>query len=302
MLIPARRHHSVFIVHLFDRLHGDATIVMRVACAVMLLASAVVAVSPAQTDSLHAVESSPLLSRVGNDGLTALKAMGHVLGAPSRWDGGDWLIAGGIAGGTVLSALLDDETSRLMKRNHSPFNEDVTAVVVEYGSGYVAIGLPVALYIAGFALEDTWTRETAVLMGSTLLLTSAITTVGKVAIGRARPYAGFGNHEFRSFNGHEDFMSFPSGHTTAAFAVSAVLAARIRNPWASAGLYGVATAAAASRMYTRDHWLSDVVFTAAYTTAVAHSVVKWFEKGNEDDAHAFNIVPTMDGVRVVLRF
>jgi membrane-associated phospholipid phosphatase len=97
-------------------------------------------------------------------------------------------------------------------------------------------------------------------------------------------------------------VSFPSGHTTVAFAVSAVLAERIKNPWASVGLYGAATAAAVSRMYTQDHWLSDVVFTAAYTTAIAHAVVKWFEKENEGDAHAFNIVPTTSGVSIVWRF
>jgi hypothetical protein len=55
-------------------------------------------------------------------------------------------------------------------------------------------------------------------------------------------------------------------------------------------------------MYTRDHWLSDVVFTAAYTTVVAQSVVKWFEKENEDDAHAFDIIPTTSGVSVMWRF
>jgi membrane-associated phospholipid phosphatase len=214
----------------------------------------------------------------------------------------DWLVAGGVVGVTAASFLLDDEAFDLTKRNHSSFNNDLTRVAVEYGSGYVAIGLPIGMYITGLVLEDTWVRETAALMGSTLLLTSAITTAGKVVIGRARPYTGFGNHEFRVFSGQAGFMSFPSGHTTVAFAISAVLAARIKNPWASVGLYGVATAAAVSRMYTQDHWLSDVVFTASYTTAVAHSVVKWFENENQDNAHAFNIVPTTSGVSVEWTF
>jgi membrane-associated phospholipid phosphatase len=215
-----------------------------------------------------------------------------------RWDGADWLVVGGVMGITAAGFLLDDEAFNLVERNHSSFNNDVTRSAVEYGSGYIAIGLPVGMYIYGLALEDKWVRETAVLMGSTLMLTSVITTMGKVVIGRARPFTGFGNHEFRPFNDRASFVSFPSGHTTVAFAVSAVLAERIKNPWASVGLYGAATAAAVSRMYTQDHWLSDVVFTAAYTTAIAHAVVKWFEKENEDDAHAFNIVPTTSGVSI----
>ena len=236
-----------------------------------------------------------------NDGLTALNAAGHVLTIPTTWDGADWLMVGGVVGATATCSLLDDEAFDLMRRNQSTFNKNVTRVAVEYGSGYFAVGLPAAMYISGLVLEEQWVRETAVLMGSTLLLTSAITTVGKIVIGRARPYTGFGNHEFKPFGAQADFMSFPSGHTTAAFALSAVLAARIKNPWASVGLYGAATAAAVSRMYTRDHWLSDVVFTAAYTTAVAHSVVKWFERERENkgDAHTFNIIPTASGVSLV---
>lgn len=68
---------------------------------------------------------------------------------------------------------------------------------------------------------------------------------------------------------------------------SAVLAARIKNSWASMVPH---TAAAVSCMYTHDHRLSDVVFT------VAHTVVKWCEKEKDDDGHVFNIVPTTSGV------
>ena len=262
----------------------------------------------AQIDSTSAtVESQAtghsLISIVGNDGLTALQIAGHVLTNPTRWDGRDLLVAGGLGVATGASFFLDDETHRLMERNHASFTDDVTRVAVEYGSGYLAIGLPVTMYITGWAIEDTWLRETAMLMGTTVLLTSAITTAGKIIIGRARPYTGFGSHHFNSFSARAEFMSFPSGHTTVAFALSAVLAARIRNPWASVGLYGLATCAAASRIYTRDHWLSDVVFTGAYTAAVAHSVVHWFEnEGGDGAATGFDIIPTTNGVCVAWNF
>lgn len=260
----------------------------------------------AQTDSSCAgvegtTAGNSALVTIRNDGLIALGATGHIVVAPTKWGGTDWFVAGGVVGATAVSFLLDDEAFDLMERNHSSFNRDVARVAVEYGSGYLAVGLPAAMYVYGLALNERWVRETAVLMGSTLLLTSAMTTMGKVIIGRARPYNGFGNHEFRSFSGQVGFMSFPSGHTTAAFAISAVLAARVKNPWASVGLYGAATAAALSRVYTRDHWLSDVVFTAAYTTAVARSIVAWFEgtDGQPEETRAFNLTPIPGGVTVV---
>jgi len=239
---------------------------------------------------------------VGHDGLTAIRAIGHVAKAPTRWDGNDWLRAGSVAALTTACVLLDDEASDLMRRNQSSFSNSVSDVVVEYGNGYVAAGFPVAMYLSGLVLNNDWVRETAVLMGGTVLLTSTVTTIGKIAFGRARPHADLGSHEFRPFRNLPEYRSFPSGHATTAFSISAVLAARIKNPWASIGLYGAAAAASLSRMYTRSHWLSDVVFSAVYSSAVAHSIVYWFENRNTEASHGFNIVPTSNGVSVTWRF
>lgn len=247
--------------------------------------------------------STPNDSRsVGHDGLTAIRANGHVATAPARWDGNDWVRAGGVVALTTASFFLDDETSDLMKRNQSSFNTGVSDIFVEFGAGYFAAGLTIATYLTGIVVKDDWIRETAVLMGGTVLFTTAATTLGKVIIGRARPYAGFGSREFIPLKNRSGYRSFPSGHATNAFAISAVLASRIKNPWASAGLYGVATLTAVSRIYSNDHWLSDVVFAAAYSTAVAHSVVNWFENEESEASHTFNIMPTTNGVSVVWRF
>lgn len=252
----------------------------------------------------HRSPGTSVLGTIGNDGLTALKAAGFVLVAPARWEGTDWLLAGGVVGVTAAGFLLDNKSFDLMERNHSRLNDGLSDIAVAYGSGYMAVGLPVAMYISGLAFEERWLRETAMLMGSTVLLTSTITTVGKIAIGRARPYADLGRSKFRPFECRSAFESFPSGHTTTAFALSAVLAARIKNPWASMGLYGIATLTSVSRMYSRDHWLSDLVFSAAYSTAVAHSIVRWFEEvdGAPRNEQSLNITPTINGISVVWRF
>lgn len=270
-----------------------------------LLFPAVIGTCLAQIDSSRTNNpSDSTFTSVGHDGLTALKAMGYVVTAPARWNANDWFCAGGVVALTTASVLLDDEASDLMRRNQSSFNNSVSDVAVVYGNGFVAAGFPVAMYLSGLVLKDDWVRETAVLMGGTVLLASAVTTVGKIAVGRARPYADLGNHEFKPFKNRPEYRAFPSGHATTAFAISAVLAARIKNPWASVGLYGAATLTCVSRIYSRDHWLSDVVFAAAYSTAVAHSIVNWFENenGRQEASHGFNILPTANGVGVVWRF
>jgi membrane-associated phospholipid phosphatase len=45
--------------------------------------------------------------------------------------------------------------------------------------------------------------------------------------------------------------------------MAASLADDIHRGWATAGLYGLATAVAVSRVYDREHWLSDVAGGAA---------------------------------------
>ena len=245
-----------------------------------------------------------LVSLVTDDGFRGMKAAGRALSAPVHWDEDDWLLAGGVAGATVASYLADNKVLDLADRNHSSFNDHATDIAVEYGSGAVAIGVPATIYLSGLLLKDRWLRETGLLAGTTMVVASATTTLAKIVVGRARPYGGLGHFRFRPLHGHEEFMSFPSGHTTAAFTLSAVLAARIKNPWASVGLYGAAAGAAVSRVYTRDHWLSDVVFTAAYSTALARSVVHWFENDEQaaQDAHALDIVPSANGIRVAWRW
>lgn len=63
-------------------------------------------------------------------------------------------------------------------------------------------------------------------------------------------------------------VSFPLGHTTMAFAFSSVLTSLISNPYATIGLYCLVVLTASQRMYSDQHWLSDVILGASIGTAV----------------------------------
>ena len=240
----------------------------------------------------------------GDDLHLFLKLTGHTFTSPLRWHGRDWLLAGSVVAGTGAASLLDQEWYDMMARNQTSFNTGLSDVVVEYGSGYTAVGLTGGFYLAGRLFKNSWLRETGILMASALAVSVSTETALKVIVGRARPYTGLGRGTFKPFNGKPDFLSFPSGHTTAAFTVSTVLAARINNTWASIGLYTLATSVAVSRMYSRDHWFSDVVFAGALSTFVGHSVVRWYEDGmpEEDCTTGLRVIPAMNGVTVVWRF
>jgi membrane-associated phospholipid phosphatase len=107
------------------------------------------------------------------------------------------------------------------------------------------------------------------------------TEILKVAVGRERP------------NG-QDEKSFPSGHTSNAFALASV--AQLHYGWrigvpayALAGLMGV------SRIHEDKHWLSDVVAGAALGYIAGRTVVRVNNRGT-GGAHAratLTVVPVV---------
>jgi membrane-associated phospholipid phosphatase len=116
-------------------------------------------------------------------------------------------------------------------------------------------------------------------------LASATTYIVKGLAGRARPNlvgdSMAGSVQFaRGFRKGDPYSSFPSGHTTIAFATASAASAEVAHWWPKAWyvapiLYGSATLTAASRLYNNDHWASDVIIGAAIGTFSGIKVVKY---------------------------
>ncbi len=238
---------------------------------------------------------------VAHDGMTLVNAAGFLALRPLHWEGPEWLTAGGVVAGTGLAAFGDRGVETMMERSQTRANDHIADAVVVYGDGLYMFPLGGVLYVSGLLTGDRWLRETGLLATGAMFFSGVFSTAAKITIGRARPFTQLGNHwflPFRFFN--DDVHSFPSGHTVVAFAMSTVLSRRIGNVWASIALYALAASTATSRLYTSEHWLSDVVFGAASATAISNSLVSWFE-GKEDQG-AFRILPYNGGVSFVLVF
>ena len=118
-----------------------------------------------------------------------------------------------------------------------------------------------------------------------VLVSSLMTGLLKTTLGRARPYVSSDTnpHDFRFGGGFtsSDRQSFPSGHTTTAFAAAAAVTSEMRRlhpeaVWYVAPvLYGGATLVGLSRMYHNKHWASDVVLGAAIGTFGGLKVVRY---------------------------
>ncbi|NND72938.1 MAG: phosphatase PAP2 family protein [Rhodothermales bacterium] len=92
-----------------------------------------------------------------------------------------------------------------------------------------------------------------------LLYASLITMTLKTAFGRARPESGYDEQAFSPFSGR---TSFPSGHTTSAFAIVTPWVMYYPGP-VTYSLFALSTGTAVARIARDKHWPTDVVAGAA---------------------------------------
>jgi membrane-associated phospholipid phosphatase len=121
---------------------------------------------------------------------------------------------------------------------------------------------------------------------------------------RSRPPSGDGAWKFNGFRWANEIQSFPSGHTTVAFAFSTVLAERIDNIWARIGFYGMASLTAYARVLNNKHWVSDVIIGAGLGLAGGlHVVRREKERASQPSGgtRRLQIHPSIGGIRFVYR-
>jgi len=117
-------------------------------------------------------------------------------------------------------------------------------------------------------------------------ISGIVTGIIKDAAGRARPYVSRDTSpdDFAFARGLRKggaYQSFPSGHTTAAFAAASVVTSESQRWWpqgiwlVAPVMYGGATLVGVSRMYNNAHWASDVVLGAAIGTFAGIKVVRY---------------------------
>jgi membrane-associated phospholipid phosphatase len=199
----------------------------------------------------------------------------HLATAPLRWREDD--LRAIAAAGVAIFALssLDEAGRAMLRRNESSTLDDVATELERAGTvqNYYVLG---ALFVAGVAFDDTKARSTAAEgVASSLIAAGIITPTLQRLIGRSRPRKDHPSHTFHPMSGN---LSFPSGHTTQAFAVASVIATEYDHPAVQVLAYGLATGVAASRMYHRAHFVSDVATAALIGTVVGRTVARYGQR------------------------
>jgi len=168
----------------------------------------------------------------------------------------------------LLAPALDGPLYHSVEGADNVFGDVSSEVGRIFGEHTFLLPGMVAAYAVGRLGHFPTVEETSLRTLQAWAVASAATGVLKLALGRRRPYEDMGAGTFDPFSGA---TSFPSGHTTAAFAVATVLDRRVTFPGSSTVFYGLATLTAASRVYDHKHWVSDVVVGAV----IGHISGRW---------------------------
>ena len=174
-----------------------------------------------------------------------------------------------------------------------------------------AMAIEAGLYAVGRLTNHPRAAEVGWHSAEAIFFATATTNVLKKVVGRARPYVSGDPHDFKFFGGvttGHDRSSFPSGHTTTAFAFAASIATESRKKWPDKwwsqwaipmGVYSGATVVGISRLYHNQHWASDVALGAAIGTFSGIKVIQWAHDHPKNALDRImlgtRVTPTADG-------
>lgn len=205
----------------------------------------------------------------------------------------DYMLGLGILGTGLIATTFDDNIKTFVNNHKSDTLDHLSPVFRSFGEFYPSL----VLVGAGYLFDNDKSVKTGFYAAEASILGAGITYVAKNIFARARPYTNEGSHSWGNESFNSDYSSFPSGHSTVAFATAAVIADMYSDkkyiPQIS---YTLATMTALSRIYDDKHWFSDVLLGSSigYLTGKALMKIK-----KEDNTY---IGPQSDGKNIGIAF
>lgn len=196
--------------------------------------------------------------------------IGTLATAPLRWEARDWALFTLIGGTTAGLAFADHGIRHEVQKNRGGGGDTFARVLTRFGD-VVPAALIAGFYLEGYALNDSRAKRIAADGLEASLIAGGLTYSTKFFTGRSRPFTNRGADDFRGLRASG---SFPSFHTTEAFAMASVISAHADSLPVSIAAYSLAAGVGYARMRLDRHFLSDVFLGAAIGTVIGHAVVK----------------------------
>jgi membrane-associated phospholipid phosphatase len=199
----------------------------------------------------------------------------------------DALLAAGFVGLTVAMLPIDKSVAGRLQNPNAQANQffkNASTDVRMLGDPGTTI-IAVSMYGVGRIARWKNVADFGLHGAEAIAVAGATTTLLKGFAGRARPFVSTDTnptdfHFGRGFS-KGNYQSFPSGHTTAAFALASTVTSESQRWWphqtwiVGPVTYGAATLVGLSRMYNNAHWASDVALGAAIGTFGGIKIVRY---------------------------
>jgi len=211
---------------------------------------------------------------------------------PFHMKGRDWGNLGKFAlvAGALSFADEPIQKGALRLRDNHRGLANVSKYITNFGGMYEAYTLA-AFGAYGFIFKNEKMKTTTLLATQAYLAAGAVESVTKFLSGRTRPsvypagteaepeFLGPFSKTARSAGGKKVYSSFPSGHTTVAFAAATVFALEYKDkPIIPIIAYSAATMIGLSRITQNAHWSTDVLVGAALGFLTGKEIVNNYHR------------------------
>lgn len=187
--------------------------------------------------------------------------------APFHWNGTQWITCGSLAAMEcgLIFANGDKNIMLFAQRNRSSTSDFIEHDFGDpFGSGLYPGIIIGSTYLIGCIWKQDHPKRMAMLAAKSIIISGATTFIIKSVAERYRPYQGGDPEHWLGPKGMFSYDSYPSGHTTVAFATATTIALEYAHPLIIPILaYSLATLTAYGRINGNFHWGSDVLMGAA---------------------------------------
>lgn len=212
--------------------------------------------------------------------------------APARWDSSDWAFFGGSVAAIAVAHAYDDRVrTQLAPAGPAGVTPSDTDSIRD---AIPAASLVVGTWLVSELTHDSFANTEAYTMVEAAAFSSITAEALKYAAGRERPDQTTDANSWR-----DGGSSFPSLHTTAAFAIGTVFAESGSDDyrWLRRAVgYGVSSATAYLRLRHNQHWLSDTAAGAALGIASGRfSTNRRLDRAGNTRNWTLSVVPSESG-------
>ncbi len=155
-------------------------------------------------------------------------------------------------------------------QTHPTFQQNISKSVYP-----LALATPISMFVVGLINKDKKLQHQSYKVVGSLLINTAITQAMKYTINRNRPYQDYPTIIFP--NNIENDASFPSGHTSTAFALATSMSIQYKKWYVVVPAFVWATSVGYSRLYLGEHYPTDVFAGAAIGIGCAY-LSEWLTK------------------------